>query len=137
MSALHDIAARAESAGADETRELLEEAWEVLNGPAIGVAGEDPRWPHWVAFSDMLDAGAYLDAALMLLPEGWKLRQMSFSAPCADDRKWHLNLHGGTVGQDTFVGRGKTPALALLAAICRAHAGGEQPDIIDIMEWRT
>jgi hypothetical protein len=32
---------------------------------------------------------------MTLVPEGWKLRQMNFSGPCADDRKWHLNMHGG------------------------------------------
>ena len=65
---------------------------------------------------------ASLDAAMSLVPEGWKLRQMAFSAPCADDRKWHLNLHGGLVGQNTFVGRGSTAALALTAAALKAHA---------------
>jgi hypothetical protein len=65
---------------------------------------------------------ASLDAAMALVPEGWKLRQMAFSAPCADDRKWHLNLHGGKVGEDTFVGRGATPALALVSAALRARA---------------
>lgn len=68
-----------------------------------------------------------LDAAMTLVPDGWKLRQMNFSAPCADDRKWHLNLHGGKVGEDTFVGRGASPALALTAAALLArHA--EQSD---------
>jgi hypothetical protein len=72
-----------------------------------------------------IGVGAYtasLDNALKLVPEGWKLRQMAFSAPCADDRKWHLNLHGGLVGQNTFVGRGSTAALALTAAALKAHA---------------
>lgn len=63
-----------------------------------------------------------LDAALTLVPEGWKLRQINFSGPCADDRKWHLNLHGGSEGQDCFTGRGDaTPALALCAAALRAR----------------
>ncbi|KQM18417.1 hypothetical protein [Novosphingobium sp. Leaf2] len=67
---------------------------------------------------------ASLDAAMTLVPEGWKLRQMAFSAPCADDRSWHLNLHGGKVGEHHLVGRGKTPELALCAAALRARAGG-------------
>ncbi|MGJ8477298.1 hypothetical protein [Sphingobium yanoikuyae] len=65
-----------------------------------------------------------IDTAMTLLPEKWKLRGMQFSAPCADDRKWHLNLHGGREGQDRFVGRGATPALAMTAAALRARAGG-------------
>jgi len=61
-----------------------------------------------------------IDAAMSLVPEGWKLRQMHFNGPCADDRKWHLNLHGGKVGEDCFVGRGATPALALVIASLKA-----------------
>lgn len=68
---------------------------------------------------------ASLDAAMQLVPERWKLRQMHFNAPCADDRKWHLNLHGGKVGEDYFVGRSKSPALALCAASLRARAAME------------
>lgn len=65
---------------------------------------------------------ASMDHAMTLLPGRWKLRGMQFSAPCADDRKWHLNLHGGREGEDRFVGRGATPALALCAAALRARA---------------
>lgn len=61
------------------------------------------------------------DAATTLLPERWPLRQANYSAPCADDRKWHLNLHGGREGQDTFVGRGNLPALAFCSAALRAR----------------
>jgi hypothetical protein len=64
---------------------------------------------------------ASLDAAKSLLPPKWKLRQANYSAPCADDRKWHLNLHGGSEGQDTFVGRGATMELATVAAALRAR----------------
>lgn len=63
-----------------------------------------------------------IDAAMTLVPEGWQLRQMAFSGPCADDRKWHLNIYGGSVGRDILVGRGATPALALTAAALRARA---------------
>ena len=65
---------------------------------------------------------ASIDAAMQLVPSGWKLRQMHFNAPCADDRKWHLNLRGGKEGGDRFVGRGSTPALALSAAALRARS---------------
>jgi hypothetical protein len=87
----------------------------------------------WYALQDILSGDpahgptytASLDAAMALLPPNWKLRQMQFSAPCADDRKWHLNLHGGREGEDTFVGRGASIALALTAACLRARAEGE------------
>lgn len=65
---------------------------------------------------------ASIDAAMQLVPCSWKLRQMHFNAPCADDRKWHLNLRGGKEGGDRFVGRGSTPALALSAAALRARS---------------
>lgn len=63
-----------------------------------------------------------LDAAKTVVPQGWKMRQMNCSAPCADDRSWHINLHGGREGEDTFVGRGPTIELALCAAALRARA---------------
>lgn len=71
---------------------------------------------------------ACLDAAMTLVPERWKLRQMAFSAPCADDRKWHLNLYGGKEGRDHFVGRGSSPAVALTAAALRAIASTMEDD---------
>lgn len=66
---------------------------------------------------------ASIDAAMSLVPEEWKLRQINFSAPCADCRKWTLNLFGGSVGQDTFHAEAHTPALALCAAALRAQTG--------------
>jgi hypothetical protein len=68
-----------------------------------------------------------MDWAMTLVPEWWKLRQMNYSAPCADDRKWHVNLHGGREGEDCFVGRGGTRALALTAAALRARAALATP----------
>jgi hypothetical protein len=64
---------------------------------------------------------ASIDAALTLVPGKWKVRQMNFSAPCADDRKWWLNLHGGKEGEDTFTGLGATPALAICIAALKAR----------------
>lgn len=52
-------------------------------------------------------------SGLSSFPPNWKLRQMHFSAPCADDRKWHVNVYGGREGGDTFVGRGTSADEAL------------------------
>lgn len=113
---------------------------------AVGCAGEnsegatniraDPDEDGWLLFEMAGEPceccnrappyTASLDAAMSLVPSGWKLRQMNFSAPCADDRSWHLNLHGGAEGQDCFVGRGATQSLALTAACLRALAVLEQ-----------
>lgn len=65
---------------------------------------------------------ASIDAAMTLLPDGWRLRQMHFAAPCADCRKWTINLYGGREGENCFHAEAATPALALVAASLRALA---------------
>ncbi len=95
-------------------REKLKAAWLTSHPyPEIGNAID--------RFERLLDAEAWLDAAMILWPKTEKLRQMNFSGPCADDRKWHLNIHGGKEGELHLVGRGTTPAEALLAAIEKAR----------------
>jgi hypothetical protein len=129
-----DLATRCEQAeGPDRSLDT-----EIARSLGWGCVMQDPqaglRWYCWKEFyrsGDWISLPNYtasLDAALTLVPEGWRLRQMAFSAPCADDRKWHLNLHGGKVGEETFVGRGSSPALALCAAALRAHAKGHNDD---------
>lgn len=129
---------RIERATPDMQADLLREVWEASNPrpPSYSAAANDRNnsdeflmqlakqndnwWAMYRPFSEFLTARAYVDAALSLWPDGKKLRQMNFSAPCADDRKWHLNIHGGKEGELRIVGRSSTPALALLAAIVRA-----------------
>jgi hypothetical protein len=74
-----------------------------------GFGGHRP-WPAYTTS---------IDAALSLVPEGWLLRQMNLSAPCADCRNWTVNLYGGREGQNTFYGEGRTPAQAITAAALR------------------
>ncbi|WIA54357.1 hypothetical protein N6H05_14920 [Sphingobium sp. WTD-1] len=108
--------------GAPEVAEHSGYGWREDDSGWWMLTGEDGRIPP-----QRIDPAKWLtsiDTAMTLLPEKWKLRGMQFSAPCADDRKWHLNLHGGREGQDRFVGRGATPALAMTAAALRARAGG-------------
>jgi len=61
------------------------------------------------------------------VPKGWRLRQMNFSAPCADDRLWHVNVHGGREGEEHFVGRGSTPELAFDNAFLTRHVSPAAP----------
>lgn len=61
-------------------------------------------------------------SGLSSFPPNWKLRQMHFSAPCSDDRKWHVNVYGGREGGDTFVGRGTSADEALRDAARNARA---------------
>lgn len=111
--ALIDLAERVEAASGPD-REIDQDVFcEVDLAPFVEGAFDAYRAPTYTVS---------LDAAMTLVPEKWRLRQINYSAPCADDRKWHLNLHGGSEGQDTFVGRGVTPALALTAAALRARA---------------
>jgi hypothetical protein len=65
---------------------------------------------------------ASLDAARGLAPSKWRLRQIQFSAPCADCRKWQCQLYGGREGEDYFTAFAATLELAFTAALLRALA---------------
>jgi hypothetical protein len=96
--------------------------------------------PHWGwpdRFNTLLDAGAYLDAAMMLVPEGWVLNGLSKTPeqvklehtgdePLPD---WSATLLredcAGYANRSRFkeayaYGEAATPALALCVAIARA-----------------
>lgn len=129
------LARQCEEAGADRQRELCEAAFAVLRSmPQIrvpfqpdgspwfgdGVGPYTPEWKVWnecqKAFRAKLDAEAYVDAVLMLVPEGWN--------------RWAVTgRHSATVGRDGDVTTqdswvfAATPALALLCAILRSQGG--------------
>jgi len=97
----------------NDIRDSFEAAWEAIYG-------KDPLW--WdpalrFRFNRMLDAEAYLDAAVMLVPEGWEWCVDNWDGPpptrwCA----WGQFPNKGP-GDDHYA---ETPALALLAAIVKA-----------------
>lgn len=70
--ALFELAERVEAATGDETRLLLIEAAEAT----LLAQGHDPDTEEamgWLdRFEALIDAGAFLDAAMMLVPEGWR-----------------------------------------------------------------
>lgn len=99
-----NLSTRAEQAKPDETRGLLELL--MLSIPDTMRWGE-PRRKLWNA---RLDCEAYLDAAMMLMPEGWSYTIM---------RHWAEVRHPIHRAMDC-VGRAATPALALIAAIARS-----------------
>jgi len=116
MNALTTLAERCESAGADEQRALLEEAWDCC--PAVWATTKRA----YDLLSSRLDAHAYVDAALMFVPEGMR---------------YHLTVDptGGFAGagsamatvktgvrQEEVYGEATTPALAILSASLRAWA---------------
>jgi len=75
-------------------------------------------------FTAMLDAGAYLDAALMLVPEGWSWsianRQATHSELPVNAQLWNSQP------ASTIHGDASTPALALAAAIQRTGDGADR-----------
>ena len=73
-----DLTQRIESASAEEQRGLLEEAAIKLMGGSQ--ASIDPRWQRW---DKLLDAEAYVDAALMLVPEGCSVTVDTRNPPAA------------------------------------------------------
>jgi len=142
MNALTTLAERCESAGADEQRALLEEAWNaVFEAPKhyrVSVQSDGTPWPgdgigpyteeakEWLTanrkFHACVTASAYVDAALMFVPEGMR---------------YHLTVDptGGFAGagsamatvktgvrQEEVYGEATTPALAILSASLRAWA---------------
>jgi hypothetical protein len=116
---LKTLIPRIEQAGADEQREMLEAVWNTIHPPKTTVfvcmtSGEPIMFGNPMeapSFVRKLDAEAYLDAAMMLVPSGydWAVFRtnggLTIHAWCGDRT-------------DIFA---ETEAMALLAAICRAH----------------
>lgn len=101
-------------------REVLEALWRDLHD------GKDAQWCEWYAsdgknhdaryFRAMLDAGAYLDAAMLLVPEGHQLGIMQ-----EHPDQWRAGMGSWGFDRADHTGEGSTPALALCAAIDAAR----------------
>lgn len=65
---LHELATRAEQAGPNDQRHILELAWQEVYGHFPGSHESLPA--RTLLFARRLNAEAYLDAALMMVPEG-------------------------------------------------------------------
>lgn len=101
-------------------RELLAEAHLALNPEPVGEQGpiQTDNWRAWsngsYKFGQLLAAGAFLDAALTLVP---------------DPKSWSVGQHGDAeAGSSVFLPGGSmfhasasTPALALCAAALKAR----------------
>jgi len=108
-----EIATACESAGVEGQRELLMDAF-------VSIRPFDPQdFDAAFAFREMLDAEAYLDAVMMLKPEGCRVRVDIMEDGCGGAWVWWPTEYAGLTTP-----RYATPALALLAAICR-DLGGE------------
>lgn len=111
MTTIDALIDRAERAGEDAQREVLEAAFTAIYNLQLtpkdwGTLG----WSKADRFLVLLDAQAYLDAAMMLVPEGEYCCVKLYRSGLA----W-AEL-GGRDGH-----KASTPALALVAASLRAH----------------
>jgi len=106
----------------DHTRAMLDEAWE-----AIHRGGYPPEWLAFINrrnhFTRLLDAEAYLDAAVMLVPEGWEYaigtgRAQHMTENGRKPWAWVARSENFELPQSFHMA--PTPALALLAAIMKA-----------------
>ena len=106
-------------------REVIEALWVTVKGEPP-VAGDWQTGADFDQFTAMLDAGAYFDAALMLVPEGWAYI-LDTTGLFSSVSLWN--------GQHCVIGeyfdgvsiKRSTPALAICAAIEAAIAREDTP----------
>jgi hypothetical protein len=119
---MKELAERVEAATADDQGILLREAFEAIYGPKPSrVHGGSKALTAWLGrfnpFFAMLACGAFLDAAMTLVPEGWE--------PLIDYTQRNpviVELYGnGPITRGAAV----SGALALCAAALRAIASQE------------
>lgn len=98
-------------------REVLEALWKELE-PKADERGMRPLsvFRDKVRFNVLLDAGAYLDAAMLLVPEGHQLGIMQ-----EHPDQWRAGMGSWGFDRADHTGEGSTPALALCAAIDAAR----------------
>lgn len=123
---LRELIERVEAADAEMQGALLEEAWEACAeadqafrrfacAPCSGFGTNGGR------FGSLMDARAYLDAAMMLAPTGWRVRtEHGDSYSCASFVKGYGNRRQ-VMGFATSERPDSEIALALCAASLRAH----------------
>lgn len=117
------LSERLSSAGVEQQRELLIEVYAALDDGRPLKQDDVDRYGRFVR---MLDAEAYLDAAVMLVPEGWVCERLHWwpgsdqPAGCSllgthefRGQRWHNAADGRSVATAA------TPALALCAAIAK------------------
>lgn len=124
---LTTLAARAEQAGVEDQEKLIEEAAEHFWGRSFVSEYGDPKFwlRRWSDFARMIAAEAFTDAARMLKPEGWGLLidegyDDRSDGPCDVNVNW---IEDGYL--EHAHAKANTPALAILAAICKAVAQEE------------
>lgn len=143
MNNLIELAARCEAAGGEQELELLDEAFRLCfpKPRRIWVTDNSGPWTdeygayHELSwrFHGMIEAGAFLDAAMQLVPKGWTAWELRSALYHAD---WELRSRRALASYHAEISRldeeikaeevvsanAATPALALCAASLRARA---------------
>lgn len=118
------IATRAAAARPEETAGLLIDLWnadqtgtvcpqwDLFRGQDVSVAvGREQEWGELLA---LLEAGAFLDAAMMLDDSGFDLRRTM-------DGIGNVDLYPKGFTREAIVAHAATPALALITAIAASR----------------
>lgn len=94
--------------------ELFQEAWLAVHHDGYGLENERDTCRLCERFNRMLDAEAWTDAALMLVPDGWT----GFVAVDADNETWLWSCNSAI--KRGFRIAHKIPAIALCIATLKA-----------------
>ncbi len=116
------LSERIASASVEQTRDMLEEAWEYVHGPTPQPNFDDwnegnlpPEYIIHERFATFLVVEAYHDAAMMLIPEGWTYEGRQ--GPSGFPHMWTLStIKCGDARYTTVTGRGRSAPLAIAAA---------------------
>lgn len=108
-----------EALEASDTRHALEEAfWTIYPTPPAGYHDE-PWRNRAIRFRRFLDAEAWTDAALLLVPEGFDWSMDNFDGELGKPSAWICNKG------PFFNGTADHPALALAQACLKARENGD------------
>jgi hypothetical protein len=118
MSGLLELAERCEQATAEQMSFTMKDAGNAIYG--YGSDADECR-----RFFRFISNGAFLDAAMTLVPEGYQFGCGSFGNPDSDG-PWAWCEPEERLTDDFPYGRGNTPALALCAAALRATDAGKE-----------
>ncbi len=107
-------------------REALEEVWLAIHHGGYPPEREDDTCRKCDRFRRFLDAEAWTDAALMLIPDNWTAWEMRSHAARSHFSADLSRLSECDAGQEDWAhGRGRHPALALAEAALRAKEAGD------------